>query len=84
MGREVKKRLMEKLFIQEDRARRERSFGIQCPSEGGPGGPRDPQPDPRGPPEMGILELFGRRGPPGGGGRDPQPNPRGPLASDNR
>jgi hypothetical protein len=28
MGREVKKRLMEKLFIQEDRARRERSFGI--------------------------------------------------------
>jgi hypothetical protein len=38
----------------------------------------------RGVPEMGILELFGRRGPPGGGGRDPQPSPRGPLASDNR
>ena len=42
------------------------------------------QPDPRGPPEMGILGLFGRRGPPGGVGRDPQPKPRGPLASDNR
>ena len=27
-GREVKKRFMDKLFIQEDRARRERSFGI--------------------------------------------------------
>ena len=31
---------------------------IQCPSEGGP-----PARPPR-PPEMGVLELFGRRGPP--------------------